>query len=46
LRWVFQCFMAVHFVVFQEAKQIVNLTASPTFGRLANRANNICENWD
>jgi transposase len=28
LRWVSQCFMAVHFVVFQEAKQIVNLTAS------------------
>jgi transposase len=28
LRWVFQCFMAVHFVVFQEVKQIVNLTAS------------------
>jgi transposase len=28
LRWVFQCFMAVHLVVFQEVKQIVNLTAS------------------
>jgi len=26
LRWVFQCFMAVHLVVFQGAKQIVNLT--------------------
>jgi transposase len=26
LRWVFQCFMAVHLVVFQGLKQIVNLT--------------------
>jgi transposase len=26
LRWVFQCFMAVHLVVFQGVQQIVNLT--------------------
>jgi transposase len=26
LRWVFQCFMAVHLVVFSGVKQIVNLT--------------------
>lgn len=26
LRWIFQCFMAVHLVVFQEVPQIVNLT--------------------
>jgi transposase len=26
LRWVFQCFMAVHLVVFQGAQQVVNLT--------------------
>lgn len=26
LRWVFQCFMAVHLVVFQGVEQIVNLT--------------------
>jgi transposase len=26
LRWVFQCFMAVHLVVFQGVKEIVNLT--------------------
>ena len=26
LRWVFQCFMAVHFVVFQGLPQIINLT--------------------
>ena len=26
LRWVFQCFMAVHFVVFQDVPQVVNLT--------------------
>jgi transposase len=26
LRWVFQCFMAVHLVVIHEVKQIVNLT--------------------
>jgi transposase len=26
LRWVFQCFMAVHYVVFNGVKQIVNLT--------------------
>jgi transposase len=26
LRWVFQCFMAVHFVVLNGVKQIVNLT--------------------
>lgn len=28
LRWVFQCFMAVHLVVLHEVKQIVNLTKS------------------
>lgn len=27
LRWVFQCFMAVHLVVFQDVPQIVNLTS-------------------
>jgi transposase len=26
LRWVFQCFMAVHLVVFQGVQQVVNLT--------------------
>jgi transposase len=26
LRWVFQCFMAVHLVVFQGVSQVVNLT--------------------
>ena len=26
LRWVFQCFMAVHLVVFQGVRQVVNLT--------------------
>lgn len=26
LRWVFQCFMAVHLVVYQGVRQIVNLT--------------------
>lgn len=26
LRWVFQCFMAVHLVVVQDVEQIVNLT--------------------
>jgi len=26
LRWVFQCFMAVHFVVLDGVKQVVNLT--------------------
>lgn len=26
LRWIFQCFMAVHLVTFQGVKQIVNLT--------------------
>ena len=26
LRWVFQCFMAVHLVVFQGVEQVVNLT--------------------
>ena len=26
LRWVFQCFMAIHMVISQEVKQIVNLT--------------------
>lgn len=26
LRWVFQCFMAVHLVVFQDVQQVVNLT--------------------
>jgi len=26
LRWVFQCFMAIHLVISQEVKQIVNLT--------------------
>jgi transposase len=26
LRWVFQCFMAVHFVVFRGVTQVVNLT--------------------
>ena len=26
LRWVFQCFMAVHLVVFQAVRQVVNLT--------------------
>jgi transposase len=28
LRWVFQCFMAIHLVISQEVKQIVNLTES------------------
>ncbi len=27
LRWIFQCFMAVHYVVLNRVKQIVNLTA-------------------
>ena len=26
LRWVFQCFIAVHLVVFQGVQQVVNLT--------------------
>jgi transposase len=37
LRWVFQCFMAVHFVVLNGVKQVVNLTGErrrilPFFG--------------
>ncbi len=28
LRWVFQCFLAVHLVVVHDVKQIVNLTVS------------------
>lgn len=27
LRWVFQCFMSVHLVVYQSVQQVVNLTA-------------------
>ena len=27
LRWVFQCFMSVHLVVYQGVQQVVNLTA-------------------
>jgi len=27
LRWVFQCFMAVHYVLLDGIKQVVNLTA-------------------
>ena len=43
LRWVFQCFMAVHLVSFQELTQVVNL--SPTRLHILNFLPPACQRY-